>query len=440
MTDRRSVQEKVDAIRADLAALRVAMDSSLTFMNDSVAELIKDNAEPTEEDPWPPPPVKVGDRVKVKGCWYPVVDLGEDRIFVGDGYLVPSIDKITDVYTAEEFARNSALVQVQLLPTHGRCGALSAVYADTGQTDRVIIPEIGTGVLVFLTLEATAALGEFHPVPDRPIVAGDCVRGISEVWLAKHPEYIVGPVSHVAREDAAFIAPVIKDEPISKDIREALSQLEVGEVFEQRHLMIKAENGGWRTAPGGLSGGAYYRMKPGEPSTDDACQDCDQQYPSKCEVCAEPSTDDRPCNCGDPRSAIGTCQRHPITVRQTRYDTDDRPWTSLPLITAGDGRSYGPDLCAPGGGRRWFLVPNPDGYDPYTDDEIAALGPVREAVIVTLPDRLPGHCVTVNDRAFPIRISDHVGGFTTTEGARSLAAELLAAARAAEQAGGADHE
>lgn len=42
------------------------------------------------------------------------------------------------------------------------------------------------------------------------------------------------------------------------DLREALDAMPVGTVFEQRHRMVKAANGGWRSATTHAESHGYY--------------------------------------------------------------------------------------------------------------------------------------------------------------------------------------
>lgn len=122
-------------------------------------------------------------------------------------------------------------------------------------------------------------------------------------------------------------------------------------------------------------------------------------------------------------------KEHDQEVRlYARQQPDPAPeWQSWPMITAGDGRHY--ERLAPAEGRaRWRQV----GYHwRLTDDEIAALGPVRRCVPVTLPDEWDD--VTLGSVPGDVILE---GGLLTTGMARRIAAELLAAALHAEEGPG----
>lgn len=93
-------------------------------------------------------------------------------------------------------------------------------------------------------------------------------------------------------------------------------------------------------------------------------------------------------------------------------------WQSWPMITAGDGRHY----TGPG---YWYRVDQPNRL-PLSQNEIAALGPVRRCVPVTLPDDsdYPGPSEFISMREDAREYADVYG----TEAAEEYAAELLAAA------------
>lgn len=146
----------------------------------------------------------------------------------------------------------------------------------------------------------------------------------------------------------------------------------------------------------------------------------------------EPSTDDRL-----PRTGLTPeeqAERPTAAEVLTRLGGPGyRPWTSLPLITAEDGRNY--EAVLSNTGYRWRPLIGDPVVRHLTDDEIAALGLVREAVVVTLPD-LPWENAQTDENGLV-----HPGfpaGWMTPEVAKKVAAELLAAARASES--GADDE
>jgi hypothetical protein len=186
--------------------------------------------------------------------------------------------------------------------------------------------------------------------------------------------------------------PVIKDEPTDDELAAEIDAAEV-EAEAERELSTDARP----TEVTGCACGRQDEHGPheyGEPSTDDACQDCDQQYPSKCEVCAEPST-------------------------------DDRSWKSLKLITTRTGQCF---VRKPEG---WWESVGGERFRRVDDDVIAEMAPIRECVIVTLPTSYNGYA--------NIGRWLQSGGHSPNQ-LREWAAELLAAARAAERAGGAGDE
>jgi len=298
----------------------------------------------------PAPVAKVGDRVKINGNsedWYEVKYEAWDRpheVYVAGPRLWAwwPTSKITDVYTADEFARNSALVQI-----HERTEWPDEAPG-TGMDD-----DLGWKQgFNFLTSKATAALGTFTPVPDRPIKAGDCVRSGGYVFLAEQqpskpsgtPYEYKDPTAHVAPEDPAYIEPEPKPMPCEGTV----------------------------------------------------------------------------CNC------------HEIDLDGNREPTPQpRPWTEWELITAGDGRHFERE------GDLWHELNAETRW--HTTDEIAERGPVRRAEVITLPDHgAPVMYATLYpwDRR-KVAVPNRPGGEQIwPEDARRFAAELLAAALQAEQAGG----
>ena len=364
------------------------------------------------------PVVKVGDRILVGDKWHTVIG----HILRGwpcvKDQLGTAIDPatITDVYTAEEHARNSALVQFE---SHlDRRLRFPNIDWDT--------THLAPGDLAFITPEATAALGSFRPVPDRPIVAGDCVRWGND----NEAVFVVGEIetgdfaydanggfgvrldslSLVAREDAAYIAPVIKDEPHTN-----YNTGQACDCMTEAEREVKDEPGiGSLLKHFGLDQNRY------------VTEDGRVIYEP-----AQPNTDDRPHD-------EGIVRRGGKGDGSSDLDLPNggvRPeWLDWPLITAGDGRVYrGTGRHPKLGFRFWQRLDRPD-LESLTTAEIAALGPVREAVIVTLPD-LPWENAQDEDgtvhAGFP-------GGWMRPGTARKVAAELLAAARAAEKTGGAE--
>lgn len=150
------------------------------------------------------------------GYGLPVVDIP------GQGEQAILIAAIEDVYTKAEQDANGALVHV-----FPGIQAGHDIHADLGDEWRGIWLDTKLSVFhefYFLTPEAAAALGEFHPVPDRAIVAGDVVRvddvskivgvfeGYSEILGAEvtssdGKSHLIDPranVSLVAPEDTAY--------------------------------------------------------------------------------------------------------------------------------------------------------------------------------------------------------------------------------------------
>lgn len=231
-----------------------------------------------------------------------------------------------------------------------------------------------------------------------------------------------------APEDAAFISPVIKDEPEEDDFD-----------WVDRHnseLTEPSFDGGCEPFPDD----SWVAGSP-EPSTDEDAafiepvikyepayicpvQECGQTGQHEHATAggyylpAEPSTDDRPCVhyiTGDDARCIHCGEVDPPEK------SDDRPWTAWPLITAGDGRTY-----HRAGTGSWRHI---RGGSIWYDDEIAALGLVREAVVVTLPDAFPRARVGLHGE---VRLLRNFVIAASPEWAKEYAAELLAAARAAE--------
>lgn len=116
-----------------------------------------------------------------------------------------------------------------------------------------------------------------------------------------------------------------------------------------------------------------------------------------------------------------------------------RPWTELVLIDTGGG-AYARNITeiVPEeirGAKRWASLDDQDEW--FTDDEIAALGPVRRAEVITLPDWNDSLQEMYGVEQGRFIIATHDGAEDILPGdARQLAAELLAAANQAESAGG----
>lgn len=99
-------------------------------------------------------------------------------------------------------------------------------------------------------------------------------------------------------------------------------------------------------------------------------------------------------------------------------------WQSWPMITAGDGRHYRPGETL-SGERAWWPI---DRYESVglTDAEIAALGPVRRAVVVTVPDEPKAYLTRWN--TFDGEAVFEIKGNDMPLTAMGVAAEIVAAA------------
>lgn len=92
------------------------------------------------------------------------------------------------------------------------------------------------------------------------------------------------------------------------------------------------------------------------------------------------------------------------------------------LITAGDGVTRRPGETL-SGERAWWPATHHEAVG-LTDAEVLALGPVRRAVVVTLPDAI-GEEVTIDDDGL---IEIHKGSTSRHWQAKAIATELFAAA------------
>lgn len=268
-------------------------------------------------------------------------------------------EDIFEVYTKAEQEANGALVQVFHDGNLGRLGI------------SVFDHSLRSGDFHFLTPEATAALGEFQPVPERNIVLGDAVRWIDANgvpgkvfrYACGHEDGpYVGKLTLVAPEDPAFIAPPVIKEP--------------------------------------------------EPA------------PMPCEG--------KVCNCHeitslDPAPSIPECDTceygftgHGHSATCTKVSIP-KSWD---LITTGGGRTWQRR------GRHWWAL---DGRGwPLTDAEILEMGPVRRCVPVTLPDSAYSPLIWPTANGNVGHAPDNRGYLTRVE-AREIAAQLLAAALEAEE-------
>jgi len=126
------------------------------------------------------PVIKAGDRVKVAGD----VTNKWRVVYSTDAFLSSGKD-ITDIYTKEEFEKNSALVQVHI-------DDYNQVGTHTG-LDRVLERWLPNTDYAELTEEAVTALGEFKPVelPDYDSyvqIAGDIPLGdFFNYKISRHP-------------------------------------------------------------------------------------------------------------------------------------------------------------------------------------------------------------------------------------------------------------
>lgn len=379
--------QRIEALDHHLTALHAAVDASLTKARDDL-DALRESITPRHEPVAAPVPVvNVGDRIKVHRLtrYREVIALdGVDPVIDASGFdSVIERDRVLDVYSAEEFAANSSLLQMEV---HDAGWIINDFYEEHPNHEGSIYADgqHGANGFAFLSAEATAALGPFEPVPDRSIVAGDCVRNADgEVWSHKPGFWVGADASLVASEDAAFIPP-------------------------------PAEHRGCKFCDG--SG-------PLDRDCDCDCHTRDDAEPDRV-MEADSNSDDEPAYIC-PVQGCGQAWQHEHATAGGYYlpaepITDDRPIPeSWKLITAGDGAIW--HSSGFGKDRHWRPV---DFLAPaiwITDAEILELGPVREAVVVTLPE---GSRQLIELWSSP----DH---------AKRAAADLLAAARQAERAGGA---
>lgn len=92
--------------------------------------------------------------------------------------------------------------------------------------------------------------------------------------------------------------------------------------------------------------------------------------------------------CGLPEGHDGSCDTRKVSTESLYPETPARPWTEWDLITAGDGEVRVHE------GNRWYPIRGGEVMTGRTDDEIAALGDVRRAVVVTLPNKLRPDVIT----------------------------------------------
>ena len=217
-----SVQEEIDELFKRIKNLEKQFSSRRGAAKVTTVDHVTDDAVYLSEHI-----VKVGSRVQIDDeTQYREVThiFGPGAGLEVDGNRVVFEHEITDVYTAEEFARNSALVQYGV-DDNLASEALHEELADKWVFDTALV----ASPYLFLTTEATAALGTFTPVPDRPIKAGDCVRHVATKkvgilgWVHGQGGYLeegskwvkLSLLTHVAPEDPAYIEP-IKPEPTAK--------------------------------------------------------------------------------------------------------------------------------------------------------------------------------------------------------------------------------
>lgn len=277
--------------------------------------------------------------------------------------------EIADVYTRAEQATNDALIQIHL--PAGKESVFDhpeycAVRDDVGSAASILDTFPDCQPVWFITAEAVATLGQWTKV-DRPIEVGRRVRDEGGN---------LGTVLHKADEDGDDRGYWIVewDDPAfdpGLDYRYSASQFSV----------VAKEDPAY---PGDA--------EPGErrPNTGTCCRSGSEAYPAACPLHGPPNAFVRQTN-REVNKALAAMQKVAAPgVEESPKDTQ-RPWAGSQLISAG-GHVWVLERPKSPGRLRWRRL-GADGPKPpglwMSDDEIAALGPVCKAVIVTLPERAP---------------------------------------------------